>query len=87
MNARSFLNLPILFSSASPSSLLSLVSNRNSKAAPKPLPVWRYLSSLEERAGLMEVGRRRTMPRVVVVVLVDGEGELARYGEMEWERS
>jgi hypothetical protein len=27
------------------------------------------------------------VPGVVAVVLVDGEGEPARYGEMEWERS
>src|SRR6266481_3430880 len=74
MNTRSFLSLSILFSSASPSSLLSLVSKRNSNAAPKPLPVYRYSSSLEKRVGLMEVGRRRMVPGV----FVDGEGEPAR---------
>jgi hypothetical protein len=42
---------------------------------------------LEKRVGLMEVGRRRMVPGEVAVVLVDGEGEPARYGEMEWESS
>ena len=39
MYTRSFLSLSILASSASPSSRASEVSNRNSNASPKPLPV------------------------------------------------
>ena len=77
MKTRSFLSLSTRFSSASPSSLLSLVSNRNSNAAPKPLPVYRYSSSLAKRAGLMDVGRRRIVPGVVLGA-VDGDGEPAR---------
>lgn len=73
MNTRSFLSLSILLSSASPSSRLSDVSKRNSKAAPKPLPVYKYSSSFSKRVELMEVGRRRTPP-----MFADGEGDPAR---------
>ena len=74
MNTRSFRSLSIRFSSASPSSRLSDVSNRNSKASPKPLPVYKYSSSFEKRVGLMEVAKRRRPPGVG-----EGVGEAMRW--------
>ena len=80
MKTRSLRSLSILFSSMSPSSRLSEVSNRNSKASPNPCPVYRYSSSLENRIELIEDLRRRSVPGVL-----EGVGEEARNGDGERE--
>src|SRR5882762_5360835 len=78
IKTRSFRSLSIRLSSASPSSRwrCSLESNKNSKASPNPLPVYRYSSSLEKRVGFMDVGKRR-----IPSCTVDGAGEPVRNGE------
>lgn len=86
MKTKSLRNLSMRRASGSSSSPMgalsreSLESNKNSKASPNPWPVYRYSSSFENRAGFIDVLRRRSALDPVPTT-VDCVGDDDRNGE------